>query len=111
MRIMHDQVRFRDAIAERHDLDVAVGLAADALVAILAEHERLPVLQLHDVFAARIFFRQAEPCAIIKNVAILQNLDERGTLVGRRSLQRVFQLRLKHIHGTRHKGCFRADRQ
>ena len=83
MSIVNDQVGFRDAIAELHDFDVAIGLAADALVAILAEHEGLAVLQLNDVLAARFFFRQTGPRAIIENIAVLQNFDERGALDAR----------------------------
>ena len=111
VRVMNDQVGFRDAIAERHDFDVAIGLAADALVAILAEDEGLAVLELEYVFAARFFFRQAGPRAIIKDIAVLQNLDERGASMRCRGFQRVLQVRLENVHGARHKRGFRANGQ
>ena len=56
VRVMNEQIRFGDAVAERHDFDVAIGFAANALVAILAEDQRLAVLELDDVLAARFFF-------------------------------------------------------
>src|SRR5208282_991139 len=108
---MHDQVRLRNAIAERYDLDVSVAHTANPLVAILAEYQRLTMLQQHDVFAASILLGQAGPCAIVEDVAILQNLDESRALVRCRSLQRVLQVRLKDINRARHKRGFRADSQ
>ncbi len=56
MRIVDHEIGFRDTVAELHDFNVAIGFAADALIAILAEHQRLAVLELHHVLAARIFF-------------------------------------------------------
>jgi hypothetical protein len=44
MRVVNDQIALGDAIAELHDLDVAVGLAANALVAVLAIDQGLAVL-------------------------------------------------------------------
>ena len=51
---------------------------ADAFVAIFAEDHGLAVLELDDVFAARVAFGEREPCAIVKNIAVLQNFDKRG---------------------------------
>src|ERR1700737_628578 len=58
MRVMNHEVRFRDAVAELDDLNVAVGLAANALIAIRTKHERLAMLKLNDVFTAGIAVRE-----------------------------------------------------
>ena len=42
MRIMDDQVGFGDAVAKLHDFDVAIGLAANALVSFLPKTRGLP---------------------------------------------------------------------
>src|ERR1700732_1766741 len=54
MRVVNDEIRFGDAVAERHHLDIAVRLAANALVAVLSEHERFAMLELNDMLSARI---------------------------------------------------------
>ena len=81
VRVMDDHVRFGDAVAELHDFDVAVCFAPDALVAVLAEDERLTVFQLDDVLAARVAFGQVKPCSVVEDVAVLQDLDEGGAFV------------------------------
>src|SRR5262252_4459228 len=76
MRVMNDKVAFGDAVAELHDFDVAIGLAANALVAVLAIDQRLAMLELEDVLASCILFREREPGAVIEDIAILQNFNE-----------------------------------
>jgi len=61
-----DQVGFGDAVAEGHDLDVAIWLAANPFVAGLSEDQRLAVLELDDVLAAGLFFGYAVPGAVIE---------------------------------------------
>ena len=78
---------------------------------VLAEYQRLAVLELHHVLATRVAFGQGEPCPIVEDVAVLENLYERGALVGRGVFQRFFQVPLENIDGARHKGCFRTDCQ
>src|SRR5260370_30747091 len=95
MRIVNDEVGLGDAIAERNHFDVAIGFPADALVAVLPENQWLAMFELDDVLAARIFFGYGEPRALIEDVAILQNLDERGTLMRRIVFQSFFQVRLE----------------
>jgi hypothetical protein len=86
MGIVNDQVRFCHTISEGYYLDIAIGFAADALVAILAKNQRLPVLELYDVLAARVSLSKREPRAVIENVAILQDLYERRAFVDGRVL-------------------------
>jgi len=38
MSVMHNQIGFANAVAKLDDFNVAVGLAVDALVAVLAEN-------------------------------------------------------------------------
>jgi len=46
MRVVNDEIGFGDAVAERHDFDVAIGFAANALVVVFAEYQRLAVFEL-----------------------------------------------------------------
>jgi len=48
---------------------------------VFAEDEGLAMLELDDVLAAGFALSQREPRTVIKNVAVLQNLDEGGALV------------------------------
>ena len=83
---------FGDAVADFYDLDVAVGFAADAFIAVLAEDERLAMFKLQDVFAAGFALGKRKPRAIVEDVAVLQNLDEGRALVRSGMLQGVFQV-------------------
>ena len=94
---MDEQIFFRDATAELHDLEIEP-VQPNALVAILPKNERLAVLELHHVLAACIFLRKLEPRAIIENIAVLQDFNVRRSLVRCRLLQRFFQVTLKHVN-------------
>ena len=74
---MDHQIGFGDAVAELHDFDVAVGLLPNALVAILAKNERLAVFELQNLLTASLALGQREPRAIVEDIAVLQNFDER----------------------------------
>src|SRR6266852_6240001 len=111
MRVMDHQIGFADAIAECDDFDVAITLATNALIAIFAEDQRLAVFQLNHVFAAGLLFGDAGPRAVVEDVAVLQNFDERAAFVGGRCAQGIFQVGLKNVHGAGHKGSFRANRE
>src|SRR5882762_3265269 len=111
MRIMNNQVGLCHAISERYDLDIAVGFAPDAFVAVLAKYQRLAVLELYDLLASRVSLGEREPCAIVEDIAILQDFHERGALVYRRMLERVLQVGLENIDRTGHKCGFRSDGQ
>lgn len=69
--VMNDKIRFGDTVAQRDDFNVAITLAANALVAVLTEDKGFAVLKLENVLAACVFFGQAGPCAIIENIAVL----------------------------------------
>ena len=107
---MHEQIFFGDAVAELDDFEFET-VQPDALVAILSEDERLAVFELHDVLAARVFLGDVVPCAVIEDVAVLQNLHVGGAFVRGRFFQSFFQVLLENVHGTRDEGGFGADRQ
>ena len=96
------------AVAELDDFEFEA-IHADALVAILAEDERLAVFELDDVLAARVLFGERFPGAIVEDVAILQNLDVGGALVRGGFFQRVLQVLLENVDRARDEGGFRAD--
>ena len=52
--VVDEQIFFGDAVAELDDFEVEA-VQANALVAILAEDQRLAVFELDDVLAARVF--------------------------------------------------------
>ena len=106
MRVVNDEIAFGDAIAELHGFDVAIGFAANAFVAVFAVDQRLAVLELKDLFAARIFFGERKPRAVVENVAILQNFNKGRASVSGGVPQRVFQVRLEDVHRTRYKRGF-----
>ncbi len=72
--VVDEQIFFGDAVPQRDDFELEA-VQANAFVAILAEDERLSVLELDDVLAARILFRDCLPGVIVKDIAVLQNFD------------------------------------
>src|SRR4029077_17101100 len=111
MRIVNDQIRLSDAVAEMDDLDVAVSFPADTLVTVLAKYHRFAMLELKDVFAAGIAIRQRKPRAVIEDVAILQYLHVSRTPVCSGVFQRFFQVALKDVDGPSYEGSLGANRE
>ena len=77
MSIVNNEIVLGDAVAKLHRFDVAIGLAANAFITVLAVDERLTVLELEDMLAAGILLSQREPRAIVEDITVLQNLDKR----------------------------------
>src|SRR5258708_10379715 len=111
VRVVNDQIRLGDAVAELDDFDVAVRFPADTLVAVLAENHRLAMFELEDVLAAGVAVRQGEPRAVVEDVAVLQNFHVSRTFVRGRVLQRLFQVSLENVNGAGHEGGFGTDGQ
>src|SRR5437773_689474 len=86
MRVVNHEIALSNAIAKLHDFDVAIRFPANALVVVLAIHQRLAMLQLQDMLAARIPLGEREPRAVVENVAVLQNLHEGRPSMRRRML-------------------------
>ena len=108
--VVDDQVAFADAVAELHDFEVEA-VHADALVAILAEDERLAVFELDDVLAARFFLGQVEPGAVVEDVAILQDLNVGRAAMRRGLLEHFFEMPLHDVHRAGHESGLRSDGQ
>src|SRR5713226_9268289 len=111
VRVMHHEIALRETIAERHDFNVAVRFPADTFVAVLAENQRLAMLELHHVLAARIAVGQRKPRPIVEDVAVLENLHKRRAFVCGGVLQRLFEVHLEDVDGACHEGRFRTDGQ
>src|SRR4030095_16837022 len=109
MDVVDDEIGFGDTVTELDDFNIAIGGAADALVAISAEDERLAVFDLDDMLTARVFFSDAGPRAIIEDVAVLQNFYEGGAFVRRRMLQCVLQVGLEDVDGAGNESCLSTD--
>ena len=69
------------------------------------------MFELNDVLAARFFFGEVMPRAVVEDVAVLQNLDERGALVRRGSCNVSFRCCLENVHGACDERGFRANGQ
>ncbi len=108
--VVYEKILLGDAVAELDDFEVEA-VQANALVAILAEDQRLAVLELNDVLAARVFFRDVRPRAVVEDIAILQNFHVRRALVGRGFFQRVLQVLLEDVDRARDERGFGADRE
>ncbi len=76
----------------------------------LLPDERPAVFELHYMFTASFFLGDChKPCAIVENVAVLQNLNERGAFVSSGALERVLHVLHKNVHGARDESCFGTD--
>ena len=102
-RVVDQQIALGDSVAELHDFEIEAVLA-DALVAVLAEDQRLAVFELDDMFLTIFFFRHAEPCAVIEDVAILEDLDVGRAFVGGGFFQGVLQVLLEDVDRARDEG-------
>ena len=65
---------------------------ADALVAVLAEDHRLAVLEDEHPVLADLAVGEVAPRAVVEDVAVLEDLDERRALVAAGPLERVLEV-------------------
>ena len=79
--VVDQQVVDRDAILEIDDFGIEP-VQADALVAILAEDHRLAVLEIQNVVGLDALVGGVLEHAVVEDVAVLVDLDERRALVG-----------------------------
>ncbi len=98
--VVDEQIALGDAVAELHDFEVEA-VQADALVAVLAEDQRLAVFELDDVLAAGVFFGEIDPGAVVEDVAVLQDFDVGRAFVRGGLFQSVFQVLLEDVHRAR----------
>src|ERR1044072_9286057 len=79
--VMNDEVRLAHPAAKLCDLKVHVRAHANAAITLLAEYERLAMLKLDLSIIFNAAFCDHVECAVVKDVAVLIDLDERDPLV------------------------------
>src|SRR5579863_7133857 len=63
------------------------------------------------MLAACVAFREVEPRAIVKDIAVLQNLDERRAFMRGGVFQGLFQVLLEDVDGASDESRLRANRE
>src|SRR5229473_4622096 len=94
---MHHEILLRDAVAELHDLG-PLPVHPNTLLAILAEDQRLAMLEHQLMIGLDLLVRHIVESAVIENIAVLQNLDERGPTMGMRALEHLALMLLLDVH-------------
>ena len=90
--VVDQEVRLGHAVlADRHDLGMQAR-EADALVAVLAEDHRLAVLEDEHPVLADLAVGEVAPRPVVEDVAVLEDLDERGALVAAGPLERALEM-------------------
>ena len=82
-----------------------------AQCARVAEDERLALLQDQGGARARGLVLHGVPLAVVVDGAVLEDLHERRARVLVGALQDVLQVPGVHVHGARHEGGARAERE
>ena len=100
---MHQQVgpRRGAAVGQRHRLGTQ-SVQADAAVLVLAEHQRLAMLQVDEVVRLDTAVGCVFKDAVVEDFAVLINLHKGRTAVGRRPPQRLRQVVDVHVDGAGH---------
>ncbi len=108
--VVDEQIFFGEAvaIAEMNDFEIEA-VHADAFVAIFSEDQRLAVLEVDDLLAASVFFGKRFPCAVVEDIAILQNFDVGGALVSGGFLEDFFKVLLKDVYSAGDERGFRTN--
>src|SRR5215472_3784013 len=94
--VVNDEVALGYAVAKMHRLG-AHPVHADAHVAILAEDERLAVLEHELMLGLEALVTDVVEGAVVEDVAVLQNLDERGAAMRVRPLEHLAEMLLLDI--------------
>ena len=98
---MDEQVRLGDAVlAELDDLGPQAA-QPDALVAVLAEDHRLAVLEVQHPVLADVPVGERAPGAVVEDVAVLEDLDERRALVEAGRVERLLEVLGVGVHRAR----------
>src|ERR1700730_13936793 len=82
----------------------------DSLVAILAKDERLAVLKDQLMLGLDALVAHVVECAIVEDIAVLENLDERRAAMVMCALEGVAEMFLLDVDGTRNESSMRAKR-
>src|SRR6185436_3863480 len=90
--VVDEEIRLADAVlADRHDFRMETP-QPDPLVTVLAEDHRLAVLQHEHPVLADLAVREVPPRAVVEDVAVLEDLDERRAVVQPRPLERLLEV-------------------
>src|SRR5213082_1240963 len=110
VRVVDEAVRFVKArLAPQLDHFRQRPLHAYAAVAVLAEDHRLAVLQVEHAFGPRLARGERVERAVVEDVAVLVDLDERDALVARRGLDDRAEVFDVNVYGARDEGRLRVD--
>jgi len=103
MRVMDEQFRL---ISHVHDLDAPIRTLPHSLLPLLAKPNRLPLLQVDPI---RLFLADEVERAIVVDVSVLEDLDERATAVRSCGSQHPRQMTAIRVDRARDERRFRAD--
>jgi hypothetical protein len=106
---VEQQVILGDALTQLDDLGIHA-VEANTLVAVLAEDQRLAVFQLDRGLGLGLAIGGVVERAVVEDIAVLVNLDERGTTVLGGALQHRAQVLDVCIDRTGDERPFATDR-
>lgn len=97
---------------DRDDVEVAGGrVADDALVVLGAEADRLPVFEPDDRFLGQVLVLEDLEGAVVEDVAVLVDLDERRAVVVGGLPQHLGEVLAVGVDRAGHEGGLRAERE
>src|SRR5260370_41501844 len=97
---MYDDVALADAVAVRDHLGLSP-VHPESLVAVLAEDERLAVFEHQLMIGLDLLVADVVEGAVVENVAVLGDLDERRAAMPMSAFERIAEVLLLDIDGTR----------
>ena len=111
MNVVHQDVSLGDAIfADGYNFGMRA-IHAYALIAILAKNHRLPVFEVKNFVGSYAALGKVIEGAIVEDVAILIDFEERHAFVLRRGLDHGAEMLHIDVDRARDEGCFTRDRQ
>src|SRR3954452_19233780 len=109
VRDVVDQQRALVALVDVDDLEAAVAREPDTLLQVGPEPDRLALLEADDGAVARLRLLQHVEGAVVEDVAVLQDLDERGAAMLTRRAQHRGQVLAVRVDGASDEGGFGAE--
>ena len=101
MLVVHEQPVLAD-VGDLDDLALAELVEDHAALVVGAEADRLAVVQLDEHVGARFLGGDPLERAVVEDVAVLVDLDERGALVLVRAPERLQHVLAVHVVGAGH---------
>ena len=106
-----DNERVLPHVRDVDDLERAVGALHRATLVLLAEADRLAGLEHDHVVLARLLLAHGVEGAVVEDVAVLVDLDERRALVLGGGAQDLSHMAAVGVHRARHERGLRAERE